>query len=57
MPSEIYLKQLQKEREIGIDPIFFHSRGTYNWDVRQELSREWQKRSKKWDQDNPSEAR
>lgn len=47
----MFLRQIAKEREIGIDPIYDHSRGR-SWTYRDELSSAWLKASKEYDERN-----
>lgn len=44
----MFLKQIEKEREIGVDPIFDHSRG--RGDDRLRLNSEWLRRSQEYDE-------
>ena len=53
MPSEKFLRQRQKEKDIGIDPIFWHSRdGSHDRKTREALSKQWDKQSKEWDKEH-----
>jgi len=42
---ERYERQLRKEREIGVDPIFWHGDSSRKMEAR----RFWQKQSREWD--------
>jgi hypothetical protein len=50
---EAYAKALAKERDIGVDPIYWHG----NYERRQFMRRAWRIDSREWDIQNSAEAR
>ena len=54
--SQVYLRQLAKERAIGIDPKYLHAKNSRTTPFVL-IRREWLARSEMWDKANPVETR